>query len=410
MRNFLKKHDMLLRLLSLLFAVACWFFVMGINDPEIEMTVRRVPLNYTGEYTLQESYNMQIVAGRVATVNLRVRGSRSDLLRLKKTDITAYVDVAGVEEAGNHNLNCTVRLPNSKLELANKDQLYLNLFIDSIVEVDVPVVAEITGNAAEGCTLGAARISPSTVKISGPSSELRNLSHAQIVIKTGMISESFFGEYSYKLINLDGEEFVSSYIRKKTDKISATVPVHIQKTVPLTVSLHEFGSLTAENVTVNIVPKEITLAGERSALESLESLSVATIALSDVSDTGYKATVQLTIPDGIVNVSDISAADVRVTLKDIASKSFTVTRIKVINTPDGKKATLLEKEKQITLRGNEAFLNSLSNSDICLVLDMATVSSSNGKKNVSAHVTVDGASGGFISGDDYKVSVRLENQ
>ena len=111
-----------------------------------------------------------------------------------------------------------------------------------------------------------------------------------------------------------------------------------------------------------------------------------------------------------MNVSDISAADVRVTLKDIASKSFTVTRIKVINTPDGKKATLLEKEKQITLRGNEAFLNSLSNSDICLVLDMATVSSSNGKKNVSAHVTVDGASGGFISGDDYKVSVRLENQ
>jgi len=178
----------------------------------------------------------------------------------------------------------------------------------------------------------------------------------------------------------------------------------------LTVSLHEFGSLTAENVSVDIVPKEITLAGERSALESLDSLSVATIALSDITDTGYKATVQLTIPEGIVNVSDISAADVRVTLKDIVSKSFTVTRIKVINTPEGKKVTLLEKEKQITLRGNEVFLSELSDTDICLVLDMATVSASNGKKNVTAQVTVDDTSGGFIPGDTYKIAVRLENQ
>lgn len=410
MRNFFKKHDMLLRLLSILFAVACWFFVMGVNDPEIEMTVRRVPLNFTGEYTLQENYNMQIISGRVATVNVRVRGSRSDLLRLKKTDITAYVDVAGIEEAGNHNIDCTVRLPNSNLQLANKDQLYLNLFIDSIVEVEVPVIAEITGNAADGCSLGAAKLSPSTVLISGPSSELRNLSHAQVVIKTGAISESFFGEYSYKLINLDGDEFSSSYIRKKTDKISATVPVHIQKTVPLTVSLHEFGSLTAENVAVDIVPKEITLAGERSALESLDSLSVATVTLSDVSDAGYKATVQLTIPEGIVNVSDISAADVRVTLKDVVSKSFTVTRIKVINTPQGKNVTLLEKEKQITLRGNEAFLSQLKDTDICLVLDMATVSNTNGKKNVTAQVTVDDTSGGFIPGSAYKIAVRLENK
>ena len=72
--------------------------------------------------------------------------------------------------------------------------------------------------------------------------------------------------------------------------------------------------------------------------------------------------------------------------------------------------TLLEKEKQITLRGNEVFLSELSDTDICLVLDMATVSASNGKKNVTAQVTVDDTSGGFIPGDTYKIAVRLENQ
>lgn len=410
MRSFIKKHDLLLRLLSLLFALACWFFVMGVNDPEIEMTVRNVPLNIAGEYSLQESFNMQIISGRVSDIDVKVRGSRSDLLRLKKNDIVAYVDVSGIEEAGNHNLDCTVRLPNSNLELANKKQLYLNLFIDTVTEIEVPVLAEINGSAAAGCVLGPAKLSPATVVISGPTTELRNISHAQVAIKTGTISESIFGEYSYKLIDKSGEEFTLTYGRKQTDKISANVPVHIQKTVPLTVSLHEFGSLSSENVTVDIVPKEITLTGERSALESLESLSVTTVALSEISDSGYKATVKLNIPEGIVNVSDISAVDVQITLKNITSKSFTVTRFKVINLPEGKKATMLDKEKQITLRGNAEFLAALSANDICLVLDMSTVSSSNGKKSVTAQITADDTSGGFIPADMYKVSVRLDNK
>lgn len=410
MRDFFLKNDRWIKIASVLLAIACWFFVMGINDPEIEMTIRRVPVNYIGEGGIAVDYNYQIFSGRVSTINVTVSGARSKLLGLKSSDIIVNVDVSSVDSAGTHVIPCDVKLPMDDISLVRDKKLSVSLFIDALKEVEVPVVAQIQGYPAEGCSLGAAKLSPSTVKIIGPSTEVMNISNALVDIKTGTISESFFGEYSYSLVNHDGSEFVSSYAVKKTGKISATVPVHITKTVPLAISLHELGALSQDNISVNITPREITLAGERAALDSIDSLSLGNVNLTDITDSGYKATLPINIPEGIVNVSEITEADVNIVLKNITSKSFTVTRFRFINQPEDKSATVLEREKQITLRGSESFLASISDSDICLVLDLSGYANSTGKKNVPAEIVVDDTAGGFIPAATYRMPVRIDTK
>lgn len=410
MPEFFKKHDIALRLLSLVFALGCWFFAMGVNDPEVSLTVKDVPVTYTGEGALTADTGMQVISGRRDEVDVRVRGARSVVLGLKSSDITVYADVSGVENAGKHKITCDVRLPQEDLSIVNVSDLSLSLFIDSTTDITVPVIVDIAGTAAEGCSFGAAKVSPSTIMLTGPSSELSKISHARVNISTGTISESFYGEYDYDLITYDGTEYTNEFILRRTEKISVTVPVLMKKKVPLTVALHDMGTLSDENVSLAITPGEITIAGERSALDSIQSITIGTINLSDVSDSGLTTVMKVNVPDGITNISEIYEADVKITLRNITTRTFYVTRYKTINVPEGITATVLENERQITLRGSESFLSGLSADSITLVLDMSGVSSYTGKKTVFAEVAIDNVTSGVMTTGAYKVQVQLQRK
>ncbi len=87
-------------ILSLVIAVALWMFVMGTVDPQITYTVRSIPVEKINEDVLEE-LNLSATLEKPETVDVQLRGKRSDVNEAKKGKIRATVDVSNCDYGKN---------------------------------------------------------------------------------------------------------------------------------------------------------------------------------------------------------------------------------------------------------------------------------------------------------------------
>ncbi len=81
-------HHLITRLVCLLLAVVVWLFVMQEKQPAYDAVYYNVRIEVRGSDTF---------TGELADAgpyNVRVWGTKSDLLRYSAADVTAYVDIA----------------------------------------------------------------------------------------------------------------------------------------------------------------------------------------------------------------------------------------------------------------------------------------------------------------------------
>lgn len=87
-------------ILSLLIAVGLWIYVMGAVDPTVTATVRGIPVEKTNEKSLKE-LGMTATLQQPETVDIVIKGARSNVNEAKKSEIAATVDVSNCEYGKN---------------------------------------------------------------------------------------------------------------------------------------------------------------------------------------------------------------------------------------------------------------------------------------------------------------------
>ncbi len=94
------KNKRIQAILSLLIAVALWLYVMGTVDPTITVTVRNITVEKTGEDVLQD-LGLSATLDEPETVDVVLKGSRSNVNEAKKSEIRATVDVSNCDYGEN---------------------------------------------------------------------------------------------------------------------------------------------------------------------------------------------------------------------------------------------------------------------------------------------------------------------
>lgn len=87
-------------ILSLLIAIGLWMYVMGTVDPTVTTTVRNIPVEKVNEKVLKD-LGMKATLESPDTVDIVIKGARSNVNEAKKSDITATVDVSNCEYGEN---------------------------------------------------------------------------------------------------------------------------------------------------------------------------------------------------------------------------------------------------------------------------------------------------------------------
>jgi len=159
-----------LKLAALGLGILLWITVSG---QTAERRVR-VPLEFR-----QVPASLEIVGDAPDTVEVRIRGTSSQISRLEIGDIVAVLDL-GEARSGVHifPLRTDQIVAPFGVEVLRVDPAEVTLGLEASGKVTVPIVPVVEGQPAPGFVKGKVTVEPATVEVLGPESRLKDLKTA----------------------------------------------------------------------------------------------------------------------------------------------------------------------------------------------------------------------------------------
>ena len=375
MKNILKKHDISLRLLSLLLSVVLWAVVMDMDNPERPRTFDNIPVRISGAAVLQQQTGLSLIEGADSTVKITLRGPSKTLGDIKASQIAASVDISGLTEANEYDLPVSVTVSRSGLEVEYISPSKVHVRVDKVATKDIPVDVNVTGTPADGCRAGKPTSPVSTITVQGPAAELANVAKAVAVIDvTGAESTLTNIECPVTLYDRDGTVVASQHITSKTEKIKVTVPMYNIDTLPLTVTLKDGGKLTAHQVKYSINPESVkVVTSDQASLGDLKEINLGEIDLGSVrTGVPIELSIRDKLPEGVsLENGQPDKAKVTITVDGIATRKVQVSSVKI-----------LTGSVEIELRGNESELQEVATDSLSIGLTFDSVSLGTGRHKV----------------------------
>jgi YbbR domain-containing protein len=178
-------ENWILKLVSMVFALVLWFFVMG---------ERRVEVGYTVPLELKNVPSDMMIANEVPSlVDVRLSGPRTMLMNLSPSDISISVDLSDLKPGltSFKRLEERLNIP-SGLKVTRLSPSFVDVRLDRVKTKSVPVEAVFAGVPAEGYSLGEVKIKPPRVEVEGAESELKDVSEVMTeAVDIEGVKESF---------------------------------------------------------------------------------------------------------------------------------------------------------------------------------------------------------------------------
>lgn len=363
-------------ILSLFAAVMIWCIYTA-NYGGVETRVfTNVEVSYAGESAMRDSLGLVITYEDVSTVNVTVSGPRRYIMNLTSADLSATVDLSKVTRQGDKTLNYTVTYPShvdqSAMTVERKSPEYVTLSVSKLTTKPVEVRGDFVGTVAEGYVADSMTFEPAFITVSGPEEALSEIAYAHVTLDREDVSSSITAESTFVLRNSEHEDLELSSVVCEEDTVFAQLPIFMTKDVALDVTLISGGGATEANVIKSIEPQTITLAGDSTTLSGVNTLSVATIDLSDYSsfpETEYT----ITLPNDTENLSGTNTATVKLEFSGLASTTFVVSNLDYANCAEGYTASIMPSNIVVTIRAPEDILSQIAAGNIRAVADLSGI-------------------------------------
>ncbi|WP_052464907.1 CdaR family protein [Geoalkalibacter subterraneus] len=210
-------ENWILKIVSLVFALVLWFFVIG---------ERRVEVGYTVPLELVNVPEGLMVANEVPNlVDIRLNGPRTLLMNLSPADISISVDLTDLKPGltSFKRLEERLNIP-SGLKVTRLSPSFVDVKLERIRGKKVPVEVVLRGEPAEGYTLAGYDIVPQKVVIEGAESEIKDVSQ----VLTEPVDIEGIRESFTLIVPLD---YQGRYTQLKEDR-TVEIQVHVVALAP----------------------------------------------------------------------------------------------------------------------------------------------------------------------------------
>lgn len=343
-----KRGNFVAKILCFIVAFIIWLYVMNVESPEHEKTFSSVPVTIENAAVLASNQNLSVISGAGNVIDVTVKGKKSEIAKYSASDIKASVDVSRITEAGRHTLDVSVSLPTG-LVVSSVTPNNINVSVDTLSTKTISVKVNIRSVQIEAdYELGVPLPDFTVVTVKGPATVIDAISHAQVDLDLGRVTQSLSSRAALRLIDMNDAEVINPNVTLSQSSVTVNVPVYTTKELLLKVDyLHGF--YNRDNVDIEISPKTIKVKGEPSVLENMTELLIKTIDEKQVVADGSQI-VQIALPQGLINAGTTETATINITHKNTGTKTITVDNIR-INNPKGLNYELLTKTINVTLRG-----------------------------------------------------------
>lgn len=363
-------------LLAFVIALSLWMYVITYVSTDHEMTLYNVPVALEGRSLLSDR-GFMILNEEEFLVDIRISGSRQDVSKINAGNIQVVADLTGIYDPGEHNLTFSIIYPGdvpTGAVSAQKEPDRVTVVVARRTSKQIPVVVNYLGDVpAEYIKDTAAmELDHDYVEISGPENVVAQIHHASITVDCQDVTESIYQSYRYELQNEDNQPVDAGYITTDVAEVRVYLPVAMVKKVPLAVTVIDGGGATAETSKIVIDPVELSVSGSEKALEGLTEINLGTIDLSQITEDSTLE-FEISLPEGITNVSNLPTATVSISFPRLTTKEFTVTDFDQVNLAPGMVWEPLTKQLTITVRGLKSEVQRLTLADILVKVDLTGV-------------------------------------
>lgn len=395
-------------IISILVAIAMWLYVDLERAPERTMTIRDIPVEFSGENTTLADKNLMLLSGYDTTIDLKIRGPKRELVKMNRDNVRVIASTSSIDSVGVHQLDWTVSFPdgvvrtNVSVEKASLSQITVT--VGELYTKEVPVECHVVGEVAEGYFTGDVVLDPEVLTLRAQRDDLLNVSCAKLTVDISGATRSVVQTVDVQLYDYDGNPVKNSNIRTNTSLIQAKVPVLTTREVELAVEFSGVPGAAMNSIKCDITPKTVRLNGEADVLDSIDKLVLATLHVDDL-ELHQQNSYVVTPPDGtwLVNGNEVATADI--TLEGIEEKSLTATSIEFDKLPSGLYAIAPDGGLTVRLWGLSEEIEAVTAENLRVIADMSAVTGQ-GTVTVPVTVTISGFNDVTVRGT-YELTVTV---
>ena len=395
-------------IISILVAIAMWLYVDLERAPERTMTIRDIPVEFSGENTTLADKNLMLLSGYDTTIDLKIRGPKRELVKMNRDNVRVIASTSSIDSVGVHQLDWTVSFPdgvvrtNVSVEKASLSQITVT--VGELYTKEVPVECQVVGEVAEGYFTGDVVLDPEVLTLRAQRDDLLNVSCAKLTVDISGATRSVVQTVDVQLYDYDGNPVENSNIRTNTSLIQAKVPVLTTREVELAVEFSGVPGAAMNSIKCDITPKTVRLNGEADVLDSIDKLVLATLHVDDL-ELHQQNSYVVTPPDGtwLVNGNEVATADI--TLEGIEEKSLTATSIEFDKLPSGLYAIAPDGGLTVRLWGLSEEIEAVTAENLRVIADMSAVTGQ-GTVTVPVTVTISGFNDVTVRGT-YELTVTV---
>ena len=361
-------------LLSLALAVIAWLSVIYQTNPPQLHTLTGVPLIVSGPGS--GLINMSEIPSTVS-VGLQTTQDRAE--NMDVSSVRAELPLMGLEE-GVHQVPVRVTLADQRSQLVSTSPAFVNVTLEPDLSVVLTPTVSIVDldTLSPGYAVGDVTLSPETITVRGPQSQVEKISEAHIDIDLEGNRVDFQKSISPVLLDVNGQPITD--LRPTPENVLATVSIRrtfftreIAIQADLSLETLEPGY---ELTNVQVIPPSLTLSGSRSALDSAgEFLVTAPISLTSVLDE-ITVDAPLLIPEGLTAMNEmgenLNSVSVNVQVVPVTDYLVLSAKVNVLNVSDPLFARVTPNRVSVLVIGPKPTLDDIREDEnlIIVLLDL----------------------------------------
>lgn len=362
-----EKNELTLKIFALIIAIILWSYVMSEVDPR-RSEYYNVNVNFLNEASL-ERQGLVVLDPENANVRVQISGRRSEVIKVKESDIIAQVDLSGYSE-GKVKVPVYVQAPGS-VAIEDYSPKEILITFDRIITREIPVTVETTGEVPAGNVLGTPEVRPQYVAIEGPRTWLNSVWKVIASVDVSEINDDINVTRGIRIVDDEGKEVRG--ISSNVNVVDISIPVFKVKSVPIELTTENQLPENYEIVDITINPSTISIIGKKETLQNINQINTLPVDILALMDK-KNVPVDLDIPEGVRLANAEEPVMVTLNVEEIITKTleYTLENIEISNLEPGLTIDEDDMEKifSITVQGVRSVIEPLEAEDIELILDL----------------------------------------
>lgn len=298
LKKFKIKGDKQLIILSIVVAIFMWTYVTSSTNPSTNRSFRNIPIIIQNQDKLEDRGYTIVSKDDISVANVKLTGSRDDILSLKPEDIQASINVSDAKE-GIKSVDVKVDTPTG-IYVDSTDPAKVNLNIQRIIEKTMPVNVVISDKLKDGRIVEVNEQEPKELKIKGPESVINQVDRIEAHIDDPEYLDGKIHNVNLMVLDKEGKNVDGASLDFKDVNLSFLV----YETKKVKVELKVRGEVAAGFIeTLRAVsPDTVVIKGPGQVIRDIESIPTQTLIAGAIRSS-KAGEVKLDLPEG-VNVYD----------------------------------------------------------------------------------------------------------